>query len=211
MTTPTDISSQILENIVEQEEGQIKVVHLVQRRPSEITEVQRPFKRYFQQEILDEISEKILEKIEVIYPEHILIKGIVDIFSKLGWYNHRSFKKSTYDLIDNNNVHIPFKEVSQNKITGRFDFWIIRTYIEVGNDKFYENYLKKDVLVSKQFTQFILNYCSECFHNEVGIWTFYGNRHGDYHKSLIIPYKDQHALKSNDPNKFVMFQFKKKN
>ena len=99
------------------------------------------------------------------------------------------------------------------------DFWLIRAFVNVGpSNEFYEvesvKYNKRDVLMSKQFCDFLRDYCRNQLKDEVQFWVFTGTYKNKQHLDMKkLGPNDIRALESigeTNPDNLVLVQFKKK-
>lgn len=114
---------------------------------------------------------------------------------------------------------MPFTLKIKDKFTNKWNFWIVKSFVNV-NSKFYKidtegessiSFPKKNVLMSKQFTDYIRDYCKNTLLDQVQVWIFTGSYVGRQHLDLSKVNKDDlDLLDTKDPNDLVMVNFKRK-
>jgi len=153
------------------------------------------------------------------YPEDVLLKAMAEVLTTVGWYDYEQFSKTIHRILTGPPRSVPFSVKTRNARTGKMDFWLIRAFINVTDDNQEyvideKNYNKKDVLMSKQFCEFLRQYCREQLKDEVQFWAFTGTYKGKQQLDMSkLTQSDINALESigeTNPDNLVMFQFKKK-
>jgi hypothetical protein len=151
-----------------------------------------------------------------VFPEEIIVQAMADVFTKLQWNDYFSFRETVFHILKNPRS-VPFSVRTRDALTGKNDFWIQRIFINDDKYKSYSGdlYSKKEVLLSRHFTKQLRSLCKTVFKDEVQFWSFTGNYNCG--QKLDIGKLNAHELKllqetngEVDPNKLVMFQFKKK-
>jgi len=169
------------------------------------------------------IEMEALSKLRVVkerYPETVLLKAMAEVLTSVGWYSYEQFAKTVNTILSGNQRSVPFSMRTKDKITKVQDFWLVRAFINIStkDNRVYEidgvNYNKKDVLMSKEFSKYLNQYCLEQFKGEVQFWTFTGSYTGKQHLDMgKLTRSDIRALESigeTNADNLVMFQFKKR-
>lgn len=153
---------------------------------------------------------------EVKFPEKILIKAMAEVFCEVGWSDYETYKSCVENILSNPH-NVPCSTRTWDKETGKRDFWMIRAYIDARSDYVVDDqhYNKVSVLMSRQFTECLRDYCenkNEGLNNEVQFWlytnSYSGNRHLDVDK-IFTNEKNIIKDKGLDLDHLVMIQFKK--
>jgi hypothetical protein len=164
-----------------------------------------------------------LTKVRIVrekYSEAVLLKAMAEVLTSVGWYDYTQFTNTIRRILTGPRNSVPFSVKTRNQRTGKMDFWLIRAFINVDTpeNKNYsvdgKDYNKRDVLMSKQFCDFLRDYCRTQLKDEVQFWAFTGTYKGKQQldMSKLAP-SDISALESigeTNPDHLVMFQFKKK-
>jgi hypothetical protein len=164
---------------------------------------------------------EILENVKMtknVYPENVIIKAVADVLGKVGWNDYDKFSTTVNKIVNGPPYTVPFSTKTKNKRTGKFDFWIMRTYITIGPDVTYDvdnqKYPKKDVLMSRQFSDSLKDYCRNQLNDEVQFWVFTGASNGKQRLDMSRLHTGEIArlrsMGETNPNNLVMVQFKKK-
>jgi hypothetical protein len=176
-------------------------------------------------ERLNKLSKEMeaLSKVRIVkekYPEEVLIKAMAEVLASVGWYDYQQFSNTINRILNGPPRSVPFSVKTRNQRTGKMDFWLIRAFINIaveGNTDYVVNdikYNKKDVLMSKQFCEFLRDYCRTQLKDEVQFWAFTGTYKGKQHLDMSkLTSSDVEALQSigeTNPNNLCLFQFKKK-
>lgn len=154
-----------------------------------------------------------------LYPESVLIQALNDVLPE-EWNTFPGFVQYTNKLIYSKKAdRIPFTLKIKDKFTNKWNFWIVKSFVNV-NNKFYNmntsdessvSFPKKSVLMSKQFIDFLRDYCKNNLKDQVQVWIFTGSYLGRQHLDLSKVNKDDlELLDSKDPNDLVMVNFKRK-
>lgn len=152
-------------------------------------------------------------------PENVLLKAMAEVLSELGWHDYTEFSQTIRRILTGPPRSVPFAVKTRNQRTGKMDFWLIRVVINVGDsNKEYDvddkKYNKRDVLMSRQFCDFLRDFCREQLKDEAQFWTFTGTYRGKQHLDMSkLPQDDLDALAklgNSDPNDIVLIQFKRK-
>ncbi len=186
---------------------------------------------------IDELKDKVVnnwcdpEKLELLknqmeslkkvrfnyYDEKVITFAVNDILNKLKWNNYEEFKNEVDVILSGK--RIPFAIKTKDKNTGKFDFWLLRIFVNTLREPVYEvdqiQYNKKSVLLSKQFNDALRKYCKETLKNEVHFWCFSGDSNSERQLdfSKFSSYDKELLIKNGDNNieNLLMFQFKRKN
>jgi len=150
-------------------------------------------------------------------PEKVIIKAIAEVLSNVGWTSIEGFHKTIDTILYCPPRIIPFSIKAKDKNTGKNDFWILRTFIDIKQQ--YEvdgkKYNKQNILMSRQFCNSLREYCRTELNDRVQFWTFTGSYTGKQNLDMTklsqsdIKLLDQMFGETN-PRNLVMFQFKKK-
>jgi len=154
------------------------------------------------------------------YPETVLMKAMAEVLTSVGggWYDYSQFSNTIRRILTGPSHTVPFAVKTRNQRTGAMDFWLIRAFINVKMSPTYtvefKDYNKREILMSKQFCEYLRQYCREQLKDEVQFWAFTGTYKGKQQldMSRLHP-SDINALESigeTNPDNLVMFQFKKK-
>jgi len=152
-------------------------------------------------------------------PEEVILKAMAEVLSELGWSDYTSFSRMIKRILTSPSKSIPFAMKTRNQRTGMMDFWLIRVFIPVGGaNKNYEVdgkfYSKRDVLMSRQFCDYLRDFCRTELRDEAQFWTFTGSYKNKQHLDMAkLSQDDMAALRQmgeTDPNNLVMVQMKKK-
>lgn len=154
-----------------------------------------------------------------LYPESVLIQALNEVLPQ-EWRTFEGFVQYTNRLIYSKKVdRMPFTLKIKDKFTNKWNFWIVKSFVNV-NSKFYKidtegessiSFPKKNVLMSKQFTDYIRDYCKNTLLDQVQVWIFTGSYVGRQHLDLSKVNKDDlDLLDTKDPNDLVMVNFKRK-
>jgi len=182
------------------------------------------------QEILDQLQKEMeaLGKVRFkkpSYTEQILTKAMAEVLHDLGWKDYYSFRQTVQDILNgprNGPDRIPFSLKTRNKHTGKMDFWLIRSFVQIASDddakKKFEysdddgnSISKKDVLMSSHFNKFLRKFCRTELKDEVQFWMFTGGVGGKQRLDLEkLVQADYVQLPDQNPNNLVMVQFKMK-
>lgn len=153
------------------------------------------------------------------YTDTILTMAMAEVLADLGWKSHQDFRNTVQNILQgprNGPDRVPFSLKTRNKLTGRMDFWLVRTFVNVGYGQVYQDeegnvIPKKDVLMSRQFSDFLRSYCRDQLKDEVQFWVFTGSFKGRQHLDLNkLVHADRQLLPDQNPNNLVMVQFKMK-
>lgn len=154
------------------------------------------------------------------YPEPVLMEAMVEVFNTVDWYDYNTFASTIRRILTGPPRSVPFAVKTRNKRTGKMDFWLIRAFINVKASPVYSvdgtDHSKRDVLMSKQFCEYLRDYCRTQLKDEVQFWAFTGTYKGKQQLDMsLLHQSDIEALESpnfgeTDPDNLVMFQFKKK-
>jgi hypothetical protein len=152
-------------------------------------------------------------------PEDVLLAALVEVIGQLGWKDYANFSQTIRSVLTGRS-QIPFAQKTRNQRTGKMDFWLIRVFINVGDgNKDYEfsgkKYNKVDVLMSRQFCNYLRSYCSDKLKDEAQFWAFTGSYNGKQHLDMSkLKQDDMNALVTEfgeiDSNNLVLIQFKHK-
>lgn len=152
-------------------------------------------------------------------PEGVVLKAMAEVLADLGWVDYRAFSSTISKILRGPPKSVPFAMKTRNQRTGKMDFWLIRVFINVGEtNKEYvvddKRYNKRDVLMSRQFCDFLRDYCRTQLKDEAQFWTFTGTYRNKQHLDMGKLNEDDLAalrqIGETDPNNLVMIQFKKK-
>lgn len=151
------------------------------------------------------------------YPQSVLDMAMSEIFDGIGWNSYHAYKNNVENIV--NGVRYPFCLRTKDKLSGKLDFWLVRTFINFAKFPTYtiedKVYKKKEVLVSKQFNNYLRKYCKEQLKDEVQFWFFTGTLNGEQNLDMSrFSNADKILLNSrgdNNPDDLILYQFKKKN
>jgi hypothetical protein len=152
-------------------------------------------------------------------PDEVIDIAINQIVNNNKWYDYESFKLGIDSIINGSFSPIPFSLRAKNKETGKLDFWMLRTFVNVEKDpKFIFNnkeYNKREVFLSKQFVQTLKKYCKETLKDEVQFWTYTNSQYGTEQKLDLDKLSQNDKILLNimgdsNPDHLILFQFKKK-
>jgi hypothetical protein len=172
------------------------------------------------------VEMQVISKVRLpeMYSEAVLLKAMAEVLAQLGWHDYDSFRETVDRILTGPPKSVPFAVKTRNVRTGKWDFWLIRVFINVSNNNVYTvndtKYSKKDVLMSRQFCSYLRGFCEKRLNNEAQFWTFTGSFKGKQHLDMAkLNRDDMSALKAigeiekvdyMDPSNLVMFQFKMK-
>ncbi len=160
------------------------------------------------------------------FPDTVLNKAMGEVLNEVTWDNYESFKQTVKNILESrttkNNKSPPFSILTKNKQSGEMNFWIVKVFINVGENVNYEvdnkKYNKKEVLMSRQFCNYLKSFCKEVLKDEVQFWSFTGSYEGKQHLDMSVSRVRSDELKilmemnkETNANNLVMFQFKHKN
>lgn len=149
------------------------------------------------------------------YPKEVIAVAMEEVLNTLKWDDYSTFQNIVNTILTGPRNKIPFSMKTRDKRTGKLDFWLLRIFLKVGeysvDDKVYD---KRDVLMSRQFCDYLREFCRTELKDQVQFWTFTGTYRNKQHLDMSkLTQDDQNQLKlmgEVDPNNLVMFQFKKK-
>jgi hypothetical protein len=165
-----------------------------------------------------EVLSKVRIPVEEL-PEDVILKAMAEVLSQLGWCDYESFSATIKQILTGPPKSIPFAVKTRNQRTGKMDFWIIRVFVNIGDsNKEYEfngkGYSKKEVLMSRQFCNYLRDFCRTELHDEAQFWTFTGSYNNKQHLDMSkLNQNDIAALRQigeTNPNNLTMIQIKKK-
>lgn len=153
------------------------------------------------------------------YPESVLIQALDDVIPN-EWRTFEGFGQYTNRLIySKKSERMPFTLKIKDKFTNKWNFWIVKSFVNV-NNKFYQvvtedesslSFSKKNVLMSKQFSDFVRTYCKDTLRDQVQVWIFTGSYVGRQHLDISkVNSDDLELLDTTEPNDLVMVNFKRK-
>jgi hypothetical protein len=151
-------------------------------------------------------------------PEEVLIEGMAEVLGELGWNDYEKFSNTIKTIINGRPQDLPpFSLKTRDQRTSKMDFWIIRIFINIKSsyvDSTGKSYGKKDVLMSREFCEYLRQYCRDVLRDEVQFWSFTGTYRGKQHLDMSrITQHDLNILKKTgrtNPDELVMFQMKRK-
>jgi len=151
------------------------------------------------------------------YSEAVMMKALAEVLGSLGWYDFEQFSNMVDLILNGPPRSVPFSYKTKNVQTGEMDFWLVRIFINISPDYEVEEvvYNKKEVLTSKQFSDFLRQYCREQLEDKVQFWTFTGTSSGNQHLDMTkLNRYDisllQDTIGETNGENLVMIQFKKK-
>jgi DNA-directed RNA polymerase subunit H (RpoH/RPB5) len=161
------------------------------------------------------------------FDEHLLSQALQDVFKTFGWSIDSDPQRSceefnkTLKLImktptKGKEQKVPYSLVTKNKQTGIFDFWLLRSFVKIREDGKLTEYTDKNgktvpkikILMSRDFCNYIRNFCQLNFNDQAHVLIYTGSYKGKQH--LDITRFGDTKLPDPDPNNLVMVQFKKK-
>lgn len=184
---------------------------LVSANDLKATEVKKPSK-WSDLNVLSQLQQemKALEQVKVVkqpFSENVLMKALADVLHTLNWSTYESFQASIQGLLDRS-IRIPFSQIARDRVTGERDFWLIRVFVPLKGAK-YLSHTKKEVLLSKEFHQFLRTFIREQLNGEVHFTILTGDKL-DLSKLPGFMDNDLRTLPTQSPFELVMVQFKKK-
>ncbi len=154
------------------------------------------------EELISDLKQKIeaLKNIKFL-PSGVIDLAVSDVINAVGWDSYDSYKNKIDSILSG--VNYPYCSKIKNRETGKHDFWIVRTFIDMNNSYEFSDitYSKKDVLTSKEFNDSLNKYLKTNFKNEIHSWFYLVD--GEEGHVLNIP-------QSHNMKHLIMFQFKKK-
>jgi len=166
-----------------------------------------------------EVEEVVVEEYDLKFPEAVLLKAIAEVLATVGWYDYEQFNKTVRRILTGPPRSVPFGVRTKDQRTGKFDFWLIRGFVNVANEPHYEvedvKYDKLSVLMSWQFRDYLNDYCRHQLNDEVQFWTFTGTYKDTQQLDMSRFYPNDLDLLlatvgDTEADNLVMFQFKKK-
>ncbi len=152
------------------------------------------------------------------YPQSVLIQALDEVLPS-EWKTIEGFAQYTNRLIySKKSERMPFTLKIKDKFTNKWNFWIVKSFVNINNTwyKVTENessvsFPKKNVLMSKQFSDFIREYCKNTLQDQVQVSIFTGSYEGRQHLDMSKVNKDDlKLLDTTEPNDLVMTNFKRK-
>ncbi len=151
------------------------------------------------------------------YPHEVLHRAMSEILENLGWETEEKFNETISNILKG--VRIPLSVRTKDKNTGKLDFWLQRCVLNVELEPLYTindvSYRKKDVLLSKQFNDYLKKYLKETYNDTVQFWCFSGSITSgeqtlDLSKFSNNDMKYLQERGDSNPSDLIMFQMKKR-
>jgi len=152
------------------------------------------------------------------YPEGLLYKALKDVFSKFDWITYNNFRKTINDIMGDKNI--PFTSKIFDNVKKVKDVWIVHMYVFVGNREYEYNkryYSKREILLSKDFRNYLIEHCSTILKDEVVCKFFAGPDYAsgniellDMNKATKQELISLSSISDLDANKFVLISFRKR-
>ena len=175
------------------------------------------------EEIINELNSQMemLSKVKFTpYSTDVLNAAKNEILGCLGWTTKENFEGVILKILKGEKIPLSLR--TKDKTTSNLDFWLQRCVFDTSKDQFYNvndvQYSKSDVLLSKQFSDFLKKYIKEEFGDRVQFWCFSGSIiSGEQILDVSkfskedIKYIQRICEKEDfNPKSLIMFQFKKK-
>lgn len=170
-----------------------------------------------------EVLEKLDKQMDVLYslkfssnmyPDQVMGMALNEVLPR-NWETYEGFSNYINKLVySKKDDRMPFTQKVKDKFTGKWNFWIVKSFVNV-NDKFYVHngvqYPKKAVLMSKQFNDYLRDFCKLMLNDNVQALTFTGSFTGRQNLDMTkVNKNDLVLLDTVDPNDLVMVNFKRK-
>lgn len=170
-----------------------------------------------------EVLEKLDKQMDVLYslkfssnmyPDQVMGMALNEVLPR-NWETYEGFSNYINKLVySKKDDRMPFTQKVKDKFTGKWNFWIVKSFVNV-NDKFYVHngvqYPKKAVLMSKQFNDYLRDFCKLMLNDKVQALTFTGSFTGRQNLDMTkVNKNDLVLLDTVDPNDLVMVNFKRK-